>query len=215
MNIRILLLPVVCGVLAACQSVQGERATYVGDGITVDPQIEWTHAIGPRESSIPGLGLDRLLFLTARDTTSVWTIDGLALDELLFLTGVTAGDPLFRSSDVDKKDMIAYNATMLPDDVMEMIAGTLGKAGSRQLRTSMLRPVRFGTVTGFRFDLVYTTQDGLEMKGMALFAQRQKKLDVILFIAPSEYYYDQYAPTVEKIFSSVQVPDVPATKPAA
>src|SRR6266567_7059100 len=64
-NIRILLLPVVCGVLAACQSVQGERATYVGDGITVDPQIEWTHAIGPRESSIPGLGLDRLLFLTA------------------------------------------------------------------------------------------------------------------------------------------------------
>ncbi len=214
MKIRILLLPVVCGVLAACQSVQGERATYVGDGITVDPQIEWTHAIGPRER-IPGLGLDRLLFFTARDTTRVWTIDGLGLDELLFFTGVTAGDPLFRSPGVDKKDVIAYNATMLPDDVMEMIAGTLGKAGSQQLRTSMLRPVRFGTVTGFRFDLAYTTQDGLEMKGMALFAQRQKKLDVILFFAASEHYFGQYSSTVEKIFSSVQVPDLPAAKPAA
>jgi hypothetical protein len=53
------------------------------------------------------------------------------------------------------------------------------------------------------------------MKGMALFAQRRKKLDVILFVAPSEYYFDQYAPTVEKIFSSVQVPDMPAAKPAA
>jgi len=123
-NIRILLLPVVCAVLAACQSVQGERATYVGDGITVDPQIEWTHAIGPPES-IPGLGLDRLLFLTARDTTSVWTIDGLGLDRLLFFSGVTAGAPLLQIPGVAQKDMVVYNTTMLPDDVMDMIASTL------------------------------------------------------------------------------------------
>jgi hypothetical protein len=138
----------------------------------------------------------------------------LGLDELVFLTGVTAGDPLFRSRGVAPKDMVRYNATMLPDDVMDMIAGTLGKAGDQQLRTSALRPVPFGAVTGFRFDLAFTTEDGLLMKGMALFAQRRKKLDVILFVAPSEYYYDRYAPTVEKIFSSVQVPDMPAAKPA-
>jgi hypothetical protein len=213
-RIRILLLPVFCGALAACQSFQGEKSVYVGDGITIDPQIEWTSAAGPR-AAIPGLGLERLLFLTERDTSSVWTIDGLGLDELVFLTGVTAGDPLFRSQGVAPKDMVRYNTTMLPDDVMDMIAGTLGKAGDQQLRTSALRPVPFGTVTGFRFDLAYTTQDGLQMKGTALFAQRGKKLDVILFLAPSEYYYDRYAPTVEKIFSSVQVPDVPATKPAS
>jgi hypothetical protein len=185
----------------------------VGDGITVDPEIEWTSAAGPR-AVIPGLGLEKLLFLTQRDTTGVWTIDGLGLDELVFLTGVTAGDPLFRNPGAAPKDMVRYNTTMLPDDVMDMIAGTLGKAGYQQLRTSNLRPVPFGAVTGFRFDLAYTTQDGLQMKGMVLFAQRGKKLDVILFLAPSEYYYDRYAPTVERIFSSVRVPDAPVAKAA-
>jgi hypothetical protein len=221
-NIRILLLTVFCGVLAACQSLQAEgrnQTTYVGDGITVDPQMVWTIAVGLgdrdtiRVRTIDGLGLNELL--GNRDTVSVWTIDGLGLDELLFFTGVAPGAPLLRIPGVEQKDMVLYNTTMLPDDVMDMIAGTLGKAGDRQLRTSALRPVPFGTVTGFRFDLAFTTEDGLLMKGMALFAQRGKKLDVILFVAPSEYYYDQYAPTVEKIFSSVRVPDVPAVKPAS
>ena len=110
--------------------------------------------------------------------------------------------------------MVLYNTTMLPDDVMEMIAGTLGKAGSAIAHLGA-PPVPFGTVTGFRFDLAFTTEDGLQMKGIALFAQRRKKLDVILFVAPSEYYYDEYAPTVEKIFASVRVPDAPAAKPAS
>ena len=132
-----------------------------------------------------------------------------------FFSGVAAGAPLLLIPGVAQKDMVLYNTTMLPDDVMDMIAGTLGKAGDQQLRTSALRPVPFGTVTGFRFDLAFTTEAGLQMKGMAFFAQRRKKLDVILFVAPSEYYYDQYAPTVEKIVSSVQVPDAPAAKPAA
>ena len=201
MKIRILFPAVFCGVLASCQSFQAEERskTYnVGDGITVDPQMVWTRMAGPRVG----------------DTRRVWTIDGLGLDELLFLTGVTVGAPLLRIPGVARKDMVLYNATMLPDDVMDMIASTFGKNGDQQVRTAALRPVPFGTVTGFRFDLAFTTEDGLQMKGMAFFAQRRKKLDVILFVAASEYYYDPYAPTVEKIFSSVQVPDPPAAKSA-
>ena len=171
----------------------------MGDDITVDPQTVWASAAGPRNGG----------------TRTVWTIDGLGLDELRFLTGVAPGAPLLRIPGVEQKDIVLYNTTMLPDDVMDMVAGTLGKAGDQQLRTSALRPAAFGTVTGFRFDLAFTTEDGLQMKGMALFAQRRKKLDVILFVAPSEYYYDEYAPTVEKIFASVRVPDAPAAKPAS
>jgi hypothetical protein len=88
---------------------------------------------------------------------------------------------------------------------MEMVAGTLGTAGNQQLRTMALRPVPFGTTTGFRFDLAFTTKDGLQMKGTVLFAQRRNKLDVLLFVAPSEYYFDRYAPTVEKVFASVRL----------
>lgn len=219
MKIRILLLTVFCGMLAACQSVQqmGRNQTaYVGDGITVDPQIVWTNAAGLGEhDTVVDFQMIWARAVDLGDTVSAWTIDGLGLDELLFFTGVAEGAPLLRLPGVAQKDMALYNATMLPDDVMDMIASTLGKNGVQQLRTSALQPVPFGTVTGFRFDLAFTTEDGLQMKGMALFAQRRKKLDAILFLAPSEYYFGQYAPTVEKIFSSVRVPDAPAVKPGA
>ena len=88
-------------------------------------------------------------------------------------------------------------------------------ADYQQLKTDGLRPVPFGTATGFRFDLTFTTKDGLLMKGLALFAQRRKKLDAILFFAPSEYYFDRYAPTVERIFTSVKIPDPPAAMASA
>jgi hypothetical protein len=203
MKHRFLLAVALCGGLLGCQSfnaVEAMKSAKVGDDITVYPQVAWANAIGPLNGGLSG---------------TVWTIDGFGLNELRFLTGVASGAPLLRIPGVEQKDMVLYNTTMLPDDVMEMIASTLGKAGNQQLRTSALRPVPFGTVTGFRFDLAFTTKDGLQMKGITLFAQRRKKLDVLLFVAPSEYYYDQYAPTVEKIFSSVQVPDMPAAKPAA
>ena len=223
MKIRNLLLAV-CGVIAGCQSVQMEgrnqTTTYVGDNITVDLRMVWTRAGGQGDrDTVSFWTIDtawaRAVGLGDRDTVSVWTIDGLGLDQLLFFSGVAPGAPLLRIPGVAQKDMVLYNTTMLPDDVMDMIAGTLGKSGDQQVRTSALRPVPFGTLTGFRFDLAFTTEDGLQMKGMAFFAQRRKKLDVILFVAPSEYYFDEYAPTVEKIFSSVQVPDLPAAKPAA
>jgi hypothetical protein len=62
--------------------------------------------------------------------------------------------------------------------------------------------------------LNYTTGDGLQMKGAVLFAQRRNKLDVILFAAPAEYYFDRYMPTVEKVFASVRIPDAPAMRAA-
>lgn len=218
MTIRVLLLALFCGMLAACQSVQEKgrnQTAYVGDGITVDPQIAWTNAAGLGEhDTVVDFQMIWARAVDLGDTVSVWTIDGLDLDELLFFAGVAPGAPLLQIPGVAQKDMVLYNTAMLPDDVMDMIVSTLGKAGDQQLRTSALRPVPFGTATGFRFDLAFTTQDGLQMKGMAFFAQRRKKLDVILFLAPSEYYFDRYAPTVEKIVSSVQVPDAPAVKPA-
>jgi len=89
--------------------------------------------------------------------------------------------------------------------VMELLAANLGKLGYQQVKTANLRPAPFGSAAGFRFDMTFSTQDGLEMKGEALFAQRDGKLDMILFMAPTEYYYDHFGPTVEKVFGSVQI----------
>ncbi len=136
----------------------------------------------------------------------IWTIDGVGLNELRFYTAIAPGRPLMTIPGVQFRDLGKYEGTMLADDVMNLFASTLDKAGHQQIRTAALRPAPFGAVTGFRFDFSYVTMDGLQMKGMALAAQRGGRLDYIIFTAPAEYYFDRYAPTVEQIFGSVQAP---------
>jgi len=178
-----------CVALTACatyMAVDPNKTVTIGNGVSVEPQVAWA-------TSSNGF------------TGTVWTIDGLGLNELRFLTGIAPGNPMMTISGVNRKDMIAYDTTMLPNDVMDMVSGTLGKAGYQQVRPDGLRPVPFGSTPGFRFDLSLTTKDGLLMKGTALTAQRDGKLDVILFLAPAEFYYERYVPTVERVFGSIKV----------
>jgi hypothetical protein len=182
-------------VLTGCvgfRSITADRAADVGNDVTVQPKMQWATGINQNV------------------TGPIWTVDGFGLNELRFYTGIQGGDRLFQIQGVSLAEIPRYSPTMLPDEVMEMISTTLVKSGATQVRTDGLHPVPFGTIMGFRFDLTFATAEGLEMKGIALFAQRRNKLDTILYMAPSEYYFDRYAPEVEKVFASVTVPDSPA-----
>ena len=176
------------GVGAGFRTVEAGMSVTVGNNVTVDPQIRWANPFGPGIS------------------TTVWTVDGFGLNDLRFLMGIKPGNPLVRIAGVEPADVGAYAATMLPNDVMDLLASTLGKAGLQQIRTDGLRPAQFGAVQGFRFELDYLRKSGLQMKAMVLAAQRGETLDLIMFSAPAEYYFDRYAPTVEQVFSSVKTP---------
>jgi hypothetical protein len=176
-----------CLLMAGCASIKGVDAAkpaLVG-GLTLDPQVQWAA-------------------LPTRGDVTLWTIDGLGLDELYFFTNVAPGKPLMALPNVAANDTPHYETAMLPDDVMELVAATLTKGGYRQVRTAALMPAPFGGGAGFRFTIALTTEDGLEMKGLAYAGQRAGKLNLILFLAPTEYYFDHYAPTVEKMFASVR-----------
>jgi hypothetical protein len=155
------------------------------DGISVSPQIEWGQA------NMAGF----------RGT--LWTVDGTGLDALLFFVAQT-GRPLIERPS-GETDRHVYQASMLPEDVMELTAANFEKVGYLQVKTSNLRPAAFGSAKGFRFEMTFTNKAGLQMNGMALACQRDGKLDMIVFVAPAEYYFGHYAPVVEKIFNSVQV----------
>ena len=173
--------------LAGCASykaVDAGKAVPIGDGVFIQPQIQWANAAGP---TIDG---------------TVWTVDGLGLNELRFMTGVAPGKPLLDITGVKNADLVHYQSNMLPDDVSELTISTLQKMGYSQAHSANLKPAPFGSAQGFGFD-VSASRDGLDMKGMALGAQRGGKLDLIVFIAPVEYYFGRYQPTVEKIFASV------------
>ena len=179
----------ICFALSACagfQAVESGMPVNVGGDLTVDPQVAWANDFGP---NIAG---------------RVWTIDGLGLNELRFLTHIEPGAPLMQIPGMTRGNMTVYQQSMLPNDVMDLAASTLGQIGHQQVRTSGLRPVPFGSGSGFRFDLDFVNKNGLEMKGMAMAAQRNGALDLILFFAPAEYYFEHHAPTVERVFASVR-----------
>ena len=180
-----------CVALSGCagfQAIEGNEPVIIGGDITLVPQVAWSQATAPANYG------------------QLWTIDGIGLNELRFYTAITSTRPLMVIPGVQFRDLPKYDATMLPNDVVDFFVGTMDRAGHQQIRTDALRPAPFGPVTGFRFDFSYATQDGLLMKGMVLAVQRAEKLDFIMFTAPAEYYFDRYAPTVEQIFASVRVP---------
>ena len=196
MIVRIVGVIGICLTLSSCvgmggagfRTVDAGMSVSVGNNVTVDPQIVWANPFGPGIS------------------TTVWTVDGFGLNDLRFIMGIKPGSPLVRVSGLKPSELGTYSATMLPNDVMDLLASTLGKAEFQQIRTDKLRPAQFGAVQGFRFDLEYLRKSGLQMKAMVLAAQRGETLDLIMFSAPAEYYFDRYAPTVEQIFSSVRAP---------
>ena len=171
---------------ASYQAIDANKTIDVGDGVKVSPQIAWVRASGP---SISG---------------TIWTVDGVGLNDLRFLTGIRKGDPLIDIVGVSRRDMTLYDPTMLPDEVAELTASTLTKLGWSQVKTDSLAPAQFGKMKGFRFNLT-ASAEALEIKGLGLAAQRGGKLDLILYTAPAEYFFDKYASTVYRIFETVEV----------
>ncbi len=164
--------------------VQAGKPTDLGDGITVTPGTAWARV------HAPGLG-------------PIFTIDGLGLGELHAYTGIEPGKPIFSVSNVSNKEVGAYTKGMLPNEVMDLLVGNMSKAGAQNMRASNLAPAKFGTNNGFRFDLSYVNANGLDMQGEALIAERGGKLDVLLFVAPQEYYFAKRKPDVDQLFATI------------
>lgn len=168
------------------EPVDPSKQADVGDGVLISPQVAWGRV---------GSGNDQY-----------WTIDGIGLNELHFYTGIASGKAIVeKGSKSTRAELGFYSDTMLPNDVMDLVARSLGKMGYTNVHAANLAPAPFGSATGFRFDLTLDNADGLDLKGEVLAAQRGGKLDMIVYLAPTEYYFAKTQPTVEKIFGSVHL----------
>lgn len=165
--------------------IEADKPASVGT-LSVMPQIAWADARSP--------GLDG----------TMWTADGPNLDALMFFPGIKPGKPLVKGYGVDRDKLQVFKADMVPDDVMELLASNLATLDYQQIQTANLRPAAFGAADGFRFEITCTTKSGLLMKGAAIAAIRDGKLDLILFLAADEYYYGRYSEAVERLFASIK-----------
>lgn len=162
--------------------IKAGEAYYLGD-FSVTPQNAWA------------------MLSDEKDENAWWTIDGSGLNDRHFWHISTGVFHLLPRKD---DGSVVFTANMLPDDIMEAITRVVAQSDYRQVQSSGLKPASFGNEQGFRFNLTFTSQDGLQYKGVVLFAPLRNKIDAVVFSAPQEYYFDHYAPAVESIFSSIR-----------
>ena len=186
---RIVLTLALLTLLSGCAGVDlvtAGQPSDLGDGISVTPTTAWAR-------------------IRTVNSEPILTIDGIGLGEVRYFTGVKPGDPIFKVQGYTGAQIGAYSATMLPNDVIELFVANLTKAGGQDVQTSGLRPAKFGSVDGFRFDVTFVSRDGLNMRGEVLAAQRGGKLDMLVYTAPDEYYFARRQPDVEQLFMTIKL----------
>lgn len=127
------------------------------------------------------------------------TIDGPALNQL-YLASIAPGGPLFRHADRDTP-VVTYRADMSDTELVEFVIDSLAVT-YQDPQSTALRPQTLAGSPGVRFDISARTQAGLNMSGTALVARTGDKLNLLVFVAPSEHYYGAFAQEVDAIFAS-------------
>lgn len=192
----------------ASYSLIGQERRAVGELYSVDPQIAWS--------------------MTKEEQIEIWTVDGPVLEAVRFINGLQDGDPLFPTSG-DKEKVPHFRAHMTPTEIAEFLVASIktsaqglqtgnvvkSAAHASQVRAANinaasiqvtdLRPARFGTLQGFRFDLNFLSREGLKRQGMVVGALHAKKLYLIVYTGAKQYYYPKYKAVVERLIASIVI----------
>ena len=175
--------------LAGCATVTSAPAgTYkVGAAYTVTLNREWSDV--SRMANVHEKGV------------RVLSIDGPALNRLYLTEGLAPGASLVTST-VKEKPTPVFRSDFSSSETVEFVADSMSALGYLGVQTSNPRPGKFGQADGVRFDLTGRTKEGLDISGTALTSEKDGKLYVILYIAPTEHYYGDALPEVEAIMKS-------------
>ena len=133
----------------------------------------------------------------------LWTINGPRLEAIRLYHGIRDERGLLHQ-DRDA-NLPQYRAGMTSHEIAEMVLDTYSRSGASRVEMKGLRPVPFGDLSGFRFDLSYVSSAGLEYRGVAAGAPTEDdRLLLILFTAAAPHYFPTYVPEVERIVASVE-----------
>jgi hypothetical protein len=191
--LRPLLLALCIALLAACAS-GGGRLVKAQEGVRVfdlqfDTSMDWAR--------------------TRLQRVELWTIDGLPLNEFVVVSKVRPNEHVFLESRERKRrpDGPWYRPGMRPDELRDVLLDAMRQNGWTQVAASNLRPARFGSVDGLRFEVQLTHANGLKYRGSFAAAEHGGKLTHWFWLAPAEHYYGRDAAAVDRMFASARFVD--------
>ncbi|HEV2607161.1 MAG TPA: hypothetical protein VGT79_04180 [Xanthomonadaceae bacterium] len=178
--------------LALLAGCAGERLVQPGiasanGGIVIDTPIAWSRFVFSRYE--------------------IWTVDGIPLNRLYIVPSVKNGEHVFleRRVSANHPDAPAFRTGMRAEEIRDIVLDALTETGAVNIESEGLRPARFGTIDGLRFEFSASTAAGLQYRGMVLAAAHGDELTFLLWMAPAEYYYGRDAASVARILDSARI----------
>ena len=136
----------------------------------------------------------------------MWTMDGELLNLLYLIPTVREGDYIFLGQRESKRrpDAPYYHRGMREDEIRDLVDDGLLRAGFVGVDAKNLRPDDFGGREGLRFEVSMTTSEGLAYQGMVAAFEHEDGLALVIFIAPSEYYFPRDGEKVSRMLDTLR-----------
>lgn len=178
-------------VLAAC-SATGE----VKPGVYA-PNSTYEVTVGKTWTAYPPSRINR---------SRVLTIDGMLLNQMTFIASIRDGENILGVRRNDKNRLVPqFRSDMGGFEIAELVTDSLTVSGMIDVESSNLRPEPFGSLDGIRFDFNGAMSGGLRYGGTAKAAVDDGTLHLIVYYAPSEYYYGLHDDEVQAVMNSVKM----------
>lgn len=163
--------------------------------------------IGPGPVQVIGLQTSTTLSWTPLYNSSNygrWTIDGALLNDLTFRR-IEDGRLLSgqRPSKSQLETMPVFRSTMDDSGIRDLIVDEYRRLGAVDPQWTDLRPAALAGSDGIRFELRFSSRDGLIYRSLHLAAKREGTLYWVAFDAPAEHYWDLQVAEVESIMAGL------------
>lgn len=139
------------------------------------------------------------------DNSILWTKDGPILETIEFWKPLSPGDQLplnFRPGSEEK--VPEFREDMTPEEVVEFIRSSFSSTPLIPTNIDGLRPMDFGTKTGYLVDLELSSQKGDDFKSQILFTNSDGKLYALYLNGRATHYFEARKPVFDEIVSSIQ-----------
>jgi hypothetical protein len=147
---------------------------------------------------------DASAFAGAPKTVKMLTIDGWQLNRLYVIDGLKSGDYIVRPMSKETPTP-TFKAGMTPIEQVELVAESVAAMGYQRVETDGLRPTKVGTADGLRADISAMTPEGLKISGITQIVEISDRLYILLYLAPTEHYFNATKAEVEGIMASARV----------
>lgn len=128
-----------------------------------------------------------------------WTADRSHSANFAHFIDISDGGALFTTSD---PDFPLFRSDMSPEQVAAMLKESMELRGMPSIETENIRPAKFATLPGFKFDTNYVRSDGVEGQGIALGTIVNSRLQLIYFTSSVETF-GQYVEDAEFMMKSL------------